>query len=91
MHFGKFYRFHVAFVIKRLFSIEFRVFWKEKKKGIGGAKDQNGILPIFRSLLLLRILALCRERFFWPCVMTWFSMSRHGPQAKRTTRPGRAQ
>ena len=49
--FGKFSRFDVAFVIKkRLIYIEFKVFWKEKKKGTGSAENQNGLLPIFGSL-----------------------------------------
>ena len=47
---ASFPRFHSAFVIKRLFYIEFRVFWKEKKKGTGGAEDQNRLLPIFGFL-----------------------------------------
>ena len=39
MHFRKFSRFHVAFV---LFHIEFRVFWKEKKeKEKGSLEVQN--------------------------------------------------
>ena len=29
--------------------------------------------------------------FAWHCVATQFSVSRHGPQARHTTRPGRAQ
>ena len=38
--------FFIPFIItKMLLYIEFRVFWKEKKKGIRGVEDHNGLLP----------------------------------------------
>ena len=42
--------FLITFVLKRLLYVEFRVFWKEKKKGARSAEDHNGLLPIFGSL-----------------------------------------
>ena len=54
-------RFHIAFVIKMLFYIEIKVFWKEKKNGTRGAEDQNGLLPIFGSLSQQRIMVSYRD------------------------------
>ena len=75
---GFFSRFHVAFVIKRLLYIEFRVF-KKKRKGVRDAgKAQKGYCPLAgvgcdRGFL-------CRYRAFWFYVVTWFYVSRHGSQ-----------
>ena len=52
------------------------------ERGTGGAEDQNGLLPIFRSLSRQRMLILC---------CNYGPRSRHGSQARRTTRPGRAR
>ena len=56
--------FLITFVLKRLLYVEFRVFWKEKKKGAGGVEDQDGLLPIFGSLLRQRMLVPCRDSGF---------------------------
>ena len=42
-----FLRFHVAFVIKRLLCIEFRVFGKKEKKSWRCREGPEGLLPIF--------------------------------------------
>ena len=56
--------FLITFVLKRLLYVEFRVFWKEQKKGAKGAEDQDGLLPIFRSPYRHRMLVPCRNSGF---------------------------
>ena len=34
--------------------------------------------------------SLSQQGFFWPCVVTWLSVSRHGQQARLTIQPRRA-
>ena len=48
---------------------------ERKERGTGGAKDQNGLLPIFGSLSQQRMLTLCRDVVFH--VATWFSNQEH--------------
>ena len=64
--------FHVAFVIKRLFCIEYRVFRKKEKKKVGDAEMTHAGYCQFSGL--------GHDRAFWLCVATWSSMSRHGSQ-----------
>ena len=59
--------FHVAFVIKRLLCIEFRVL--KKKKNVGGAEMAH------RGYCQFSGLGICRDKVFWHCVATWFSVS----------------
>ena len=77
-----FCRFYVAFVIKRLLYIEFRVFIK-KKNCWRCRNDPDGLLPVFGfgsrqrfSLSRQSFLALCRNMDL--CVATWFPGCRGG-------------
>ena len=68
------FRFHVAFVIKRLLYIEFRVLERRETKNVGGAKmTQTGNCQ-FSGLGRYRVFSSMTE-LFWLCVATRFSMA----------------
>ena len=63
--------FHVAFVIKRLLYIEFRVFRKKRKKGWRCRNDPDWLLPVFGFGLRQRFSLsqhgpLCRDMVLRP-------------------------
>ena len=79
----RFSKFHVAFVIKRLWCIEFRMFGKKEKKKLEVQKWPRQATAHFRVWVVTEIslsrqsfLALCRDMALY--VMTWFLGYRGG-------------